>query len=246
MLIVGLWLTYVLVPAPVGLDFSDSFMGLIEASALDPNPALLSVLWGRGMLSHATVVTFLYGGVLDRLARNRATASFGFFGAAGSLFFRFLRLAAIAVPLYMLLFAVVYPLFPRTQPVNSILLAALVLGLNTVFDFAKVRLVVEDRRSAIGGVVAALRFVRRHFAAALAIVILNASLACATWWLAASFEIGVTFAVYAYLLARALLRLIFMASAIALFQSRLAHAGYVARPLATWPESPAADAVLPR
>ena len=41
-------------------------------------------------------------------------------------------------------------------------------------------------------------------------------------------------------------RLVFVASAISLFQSRLAHAGYTARPVLAWPDSPAADAVLPR
>jgi hypothetical protein len=38
-------------------------------------------------------------------------------------------------------------------------------------------------------------------------------------------------------------KLVFWASETALFQSRLAHAGYVARPLPTWPDSPAADAI---
>jgi hypothetical protein len=36
---------------------------------------------------------------------------------------------------------------------------------------------------------------------------------------------------------------VFWASETALFQSRLAHAGYVARPPAAWPESPVADAI---
>lgn len=246
-LIVGLWLAYVVVPAPVGMDFSDTYMGLIEASALDPIPALLSVLYsGRDMLTHAAVVTFLLGGMLDRLARNRATASFGFFGACGAFVFRFVRLDLVAMPFYMLLFLAIYPRFPNGTVGSAIALGAIVLLLNSVFDFAKVRMVVEDRRSAIGGVTSALRFIRRNPVAALGLVATNAALAAATWWLAASFEIGVTTAVYAYLLARALLRLIAMASAASLFQSRLAHAGYTARPLPTWPDSPAAEAVVPQ
>jgi hypothetical protein len=36
-------------------------------------------------------------------------------------------------------------------------------------------------------------------------------------------------------------KLAFWSSETALFQSRLAHAGYVARPAEVWPESPAAD-----
>ena len=245
-LVAGLWLTYIFVPVPVGLDFSDSHMGLIEASAIDPVPALVSVLRGREMFTHAVVTTFLLGGLMDRLARNRATATFGFFGASGMYFFRFARLAIIAIPLYWVAFTMIYPLLPAGDFVSYAALAALVAALNVLFDFARVRMVVEDRRSAIGALVAASRFVRRNAAAALLVALVNAALAGGTWWLAATFDIGVTTAVYAYLLARALLRLVFIASAVALFQGRLAHAGYVARPIATWPESPAANAILPR
>ena len=245
-LILGLWFTFVVVPAPVGVDFSDLYMGLIEAAGIDPIPALLSVIGGRDALLYAMLSTFLLGGLMDRLARNRAIATFGFFGAAGMFFFRFLRLALIAVPFYALLFLWLYPLLPAEQMVSYVTLAVFVLVLNVIFDFARVRMVVEDRRSAIGALAASFRFVRRNLGAAIAVVVVNAALACGTWWLAASFEIGETAAVYAYFLARALLRLIFIASAVSLFQSRLAHAGYVARRVATWPESPAAEAVLPR
>ena len=48
-----------------------------------------------------------------------------------------------------------------------------------------------------------------------------------------------------YLVARVAVRLQFAASQIALFQSRLAHAGYVARPVPRWPDSPAAAALGP-
>ena len=46
----------------------------------------------------------------------------------------------------------------------------------------------------------------------------------------------------AYIVLRVFVRLQFMAST-SLFQSRLAHAGYVARPAPRWPDSPAADAI---
>ena len=54
----------------------------------------------------------------------------------------------------------------------------------------------------------------------------------------AAFAIG-----QAYILARLWVKLLFWASETALFQSRLAHAGYVARPEPAWPDSPAADAI---
>ena len=38
----------------------------------------------------------------------------------------------------------------------------LLIVCNLVFDYARIRIVVEDRRSAIGALVAGARFVRRH------------------------------------------------------------------------------------
>jgi hypothetical protein len=46
-----------------------------------------------------------------------------------------------------------------------------------------------------------------------------------------------------YVLGRLWVKLVFWASETALFQSRLAHAGFVARAEPVWPESPAADAI---
>jgi hypothetical protein len=46
-----------------------------------------------------------------------------------------------------------------------------------------------------------------------------------------------------YIAARLWVKLAFWGSATALFQERLAHAGYVARPEPVWPDSPAADAI---
>ena len=48
-----------------------------------------------------------------------------------------------------------------------------------------------------------------------------------------------------YIVLRVIVRLQFASSQIALFQGRLAHAGYVARPLPKWPDSPAAEALGP-
>jgi hypothetical protein len=251
-LVIGVWFVYVFVPGPVLVDARDAYVALIDATAVDPVPALLTVFWNTSsslafeMMAAYLVATFLLGGILDRLARNRATASYGFFGACGMFFFRFIRLAPIAIAVYAVLFRIVYPALPNAPIPRDVILMALLIVVHGLFDFAKVRMVVEDRRSAIGGVVAALRFIRRNLVAALSLATANALLAAATWWLAASFAIGATAAVYAYWLARALLRLIFAASEISLFQSRLAHAGYTARPLPTWPDSPAAEAVLPQ
>jgi hypothetical protein len=245
-LIVGLWAVFVLVPNPVAIARIDSYVALIDASAMDAAPALVSLLWGnQAVLSHAALLTFLLGGAMDRLARNRATATFGFFGACGLFVFRFVRLGLIAVPIYMGLLLWLSPRLPRDHAASVLVLGVLVILVHVLFDYARVRMVVEDRRSAIGALGASIRFIRRNPGAAITLALLNGSIAAGTWWLAATFAIGLSAALYAYLLARALLKLIFAASHIALFQGRLAHAGYVARAQATWPESPAAEAVRP-
>jgi hypothetical protein len=246
LLVLGVWVAYVLVPSPVAVERVDWFVALIDASALDAGPALAVILRNSPpTLAHALLMTFLLGGFMDRVARNRATASFGFFGACGIFAFRFLRLAVLAAPLYAALLLWLFPLV-RGSDGGWFVLGLLLFLVHVLFDYARVRMVVEDRRSAIGALSASFRFVRRNAGAALMLAAVNATLAAATWWLAASFSIGLSAALYAYLLARALLRLIFAASLVALFQSRLAHAGYTARPQAVWPDSPAAEAISPR
>jgi hypothetical protein len=104
----------------------------------------------------------------------------------------------------------------------------------------------------IGALVAGWRFVRRNPGAAIALYALDALLFLAVigvYFLLApgananalAFAVG-----QLYIVLRVMVRLQFAASQIALFQGRLAHAGYVARPVAKWPDSPAAEALGPQ
>jgi len=121
------------------------------------------------------------------------------------------------------------------------------------FDYAKVRAVVEDRRSMLGAMNAAVGFIRRNSAAAVGVfaanfalfalvVVLYALVAPGASGPGASMWIGFAIS-QLYILGRLWVKLVFWASETALFQSRLAHAGYVARPAPAWPESPVAEAV---
>jgi hypothetical protein len=128
------------------------------------------------------------------------------------------------------------------------------LAANVLFDYAKIRMVVEDRRSAIGAMTGAARFIVRQPSAVAGLYLLNAlvfvvvialyglvvpgAAGGATAWIA--LIIG-----QLYIVLRIAVRLLFAASQTALFQSRLAHAGYVAAPLPVWPESAAAEAISP-
>ena len=121
-----------------------------------------------------------------------------------------------------------------------------------IFDYAKVRAVVEDRRSMLGAIRAALGFIQRNYGAAVGLFIANFSLfaiviglyavvapgGVSGWSVPIGFALG-----QLYVIARLWVKLVFWASETALFQQRLAHAGYVARPRPMWPDSPAADAI---
>jgi hypothetical protein len=184
--------------------------------------------------------SFLGGGILDRYARNRATRGRGFFGACGAHFPAMLRLGIIE----LLLFLGIRSVAPGNLGMTLFLAASLFLV------FARVRLVVEDRRSAIGALLAGGRFIRRHAAAAGVFLFYATSLWIAgLLWLRVPMDPGgwASFAFAAGELLLALqLFLVFAlwASATALFQSRLAHAAYTAAPPIEWPESPAAEAIV--
>ena len=217
------------------------------------------------------LLLFLTGGVLERLARRRRLGSRGFLGACGAWFFRLVRLTAITGlaylfvlgPLHAWLFDGAFPWITRDTTVErtaalwrallyAVWLAPL-LAINLLADYAKVRLVIEDRHSVIGAVVAAARFLRRHWARALGVYAVNALIALGVflaylalapggaggdWRLLLVLLVGVT-----YLAARIAVRAAFVAGAMALFERTLAHAEYTAPPLPVWPDSPAAEAI---
>src|SRR5262249_25068977 len=117
-----------------------------------------------------------------------------------------------------------------------IVFGVLVAGCNLVFDYTKVRAVVEDRRSMLGAVSAALQVVPRNSGAGLALYALDFAaflLVIAAYAFVAPGAGGAGLMVWAaftigqvYVLARLWVKLVFWASETALFQSRLAHAGY--------------------
>ena len=216
--------------------------------------------------------TFLAGGVLDRLARRRRLGSAAFFAACGTYFFRFLRLAVVAGLAYWLLFDLVhewlledlYEAATRNVTVERTgffiriagyaLFGALVLPVNLLLDYAKIRAVVEDRRSMLGALLAAARFVRRRPFSTGGLYVLNAGLFGLLLAGYAAVDPGVgapdgrslwtaLLIGQAYVLARVATKLVFYASQTAYFQSELASAGYVAAPAPAPPASPAAEAL---
>jgi hypothetical protein len=215
--------------------------------------------------------TFLGGGILDRYARQRPTRIVGFFSSCGVFFFRFIRLAVVAGAVYWWLFAYVHEwLFDtwlgrladdlaveRTEFFLRVLMyvifATLLALVNIWVDYAKVRAVVEDRRSMLGALISSLGFITRHPGRVFGLYLLNtltflllimiwAVVAPGVGSLGASMWMGFLVS-QLYILARLVLKLQFLASQTALFQASLAHAVYTATPAPKWPESPSAELI---
>jgi hypothetical protein len=216
--------------------------------------------------------SFLSGGVLDRLARRRPTRAHGFFAACGVHVWRFVRIGAVALLAYAFLFAYAhgwifhdaYPYLTRdltderagfaVRLAGYLLFGGLLAAVTAVFDVARVRTVVEDRRSALGAILAGARFVRRHPGRVLALYLLH-GLAFA---LLAALYAGLTPGApgaglagwgvlalgQAYILGRHYLKLAFYGALLALFQSNLAHSSYTAAPAVLWPDSPTAESIV--
>ncbi len=268
------WQEFTSQTSGLGTTFTPSVIGFAAtldsvSSVLDARPQQVQVT--GALILYLVVWVFLSGGVIDRFARQRPTRAHGFFAASGVFFWRFLRLGIIAAVVYWLLFTYVhqwlfddaYTWLTRDLAVERqaffwraalyLLFGAMLIASNVVFDYTRIRMVVEDRRSAIGSLTAALGFIVRRRGRVFGLYTLNALVfvvLIGSWALVApgaggaGISMWVGFALsQAYVLARLVLKLQFLASQIALFQGSLAHAAYTAAPEPAWPESPAAETI---
>ena len=268
------WQEFQTQAAGVATTFTPSVIGFAAvldnvSGVLDGQPEVTPI---AGVLAaYLAAWTFLSGGIIDRLARQRPTRAHGFFAASGVFFFRFLRLAIVAGLVYWFLFGTVHrwlfdDLFRQLTRDVSVertafawrvalyaLFGALLVAANVLFDYARIRTVVEDRRSAVLALVASARFIGRNSGRVLGLYALNALVfltVVAVWALVApgagsagaSMWLGFL-AAQVYIVARLVLKLHFVASQTALFQATLAHATYTAAPAPVWPDSPSAELV---
>jgi hypothetical protein len=266
------WQEFLSQATGLGTTFVPSIIGfgavLNNLSAILDNVPMATTIAGA-TAAWLVLWSFLSGGVLDRYARMRPTRAPGFFAACGTHFWRFLRLGILAVAAYSILFDLVHPwLFDDLYPwltrdttvertafavrlAGYIVFGALLILFNVVFDYARIRIVVEDRRSAIGAVLAGARFVRRH-PAVFHLYLINGACFVVLALLYALLSPGAPSGVALwfalaigqfYIVMRHYVKLLFYASQIAYFQAQLAHAAYTAAPAVVWPDSPAAEAI---
>src|ERR1044071_7163813 len=143
----------------LGTTFTPSIIGF--ATTLD---SFSSLLHERALITPivAVLAVYLLGWVF--VARGRQIGAYHFFAASGTFFLRFLRLGIVAGIVYWFLFTYVHDWlfakwyvsltrdlpFERTAFYWRLLMYAIFVTLlamtTVVFDYAKVRAVVEDRR----------------------------------------------------------------------------------------------------
>jgi hypothetical protein len=255
----------------VGRTFTHEILGfggtVSTLSGFFDGTPLPPTVWAA-VVAAVLLWVFVSGGILDRLARGRPIRTAAFFAACGVYFVRFLRLGVFVGAAYWVIFAWLQPLLLGTlwnqwtrdlssereafqlRVVLYLVLATALAVVNIVADYAKVRTVVEDRRSMIGALGASMRFLRRRPLRVFGLYLLSALATVVVirlWFTAAptgATSVWVAFLVtQVYILFRVWAKLAWMAAEVVFFQGELAHASYTAGPLPLWPDSPAAEAL---
>ena len=189
---------------------------------------------------------FLSGGILDRYARRRPTRARGFFAACGAHLGAMFRLGLAVLLLLASFHLVIGPGLPSGAIHRAAFIGALALAL--LVTLAQVRVAVEDRRSAIGALLGAIRFAARNLASVglFALFVLGFMGILLISERAVPPGLG-GFGAWAagkvFVALECFVILGWYAVATALVQVRLAHAGYTAAPPLVWPDSPAAEAI---
>ena len=201
--------------------------------------ALLFLIW-----------VFLAGGIIDRLARDTRSPARRFFAACGACFGPLVRLSLVMLGVYAALLTWIEPAMARAVETASETarmalfggLAMLIFAIALVFDYARVRLVIEDRRSAIGAVAASLRLIRAWPGRVLAAQALFWLLLVVWVWTRAFIDpLSTSSGAHVLTAGDIFLKLGLVGTQCAIYQRVLASAGWVARADQRWPDEPRAN-----
>lgn len=222
------------------------------------SPAQMSTL-----VAFLVLWVFLSGGIIDRLGRDARSSATRFFAACGACFLPLLRLALVTLVSYWAVLTYVAPALAdladgageTTHLVLYGVLATTLFALSLILDYARVRLVIEDRRSAAGAIAASLRLLRAHFARMLGVqaafwlllvvwiaargAVSQGALALPPDGAAGSLALALLFAG-----GELLAKLSLTGAQVSLYQQALASAGWVARQEPSWPDDASADPAI--
>jgi hypothetical protein len=224
---------------PFNISASDYYAQVLAPPQL-ATAALLLMIW-----------IFLSGGIIDRLARDRRSSSDRFFAACGACFGPLIRLGLLSLLVYASLLRWVEPWFAsmlRSDELSEIprlalfgALALLLFFTAIVFDYARLRLVIEDRRSAVGALRASLRMLRAHGLKMIGVQAAFWMLLVIWIFVGALPGADVPGLGWVRIAGELLLKLALIGAQASLYQSHLAAAGWVARQDPSWPDEPSAN-----
>ncbi len=197
------------------------------------------------LVVYSIIRAWCTGGVLHRYAQNRPMRAGAFQRACGTFFFRLLRLHLLSA---LILGGSLYVWLYYQFGYYLVLLGLGYIFCDIVLDYAKIRTVVEDRRSMVFAVAAGFRFAVRRPGAVLRRYLLNAQIAAivlgtggvATIYLHIEsllmvFPLGIVLLVWVPLL--------FLSTQTTFFQDELAYPGYTAGSGVSPPDLPVTEVV---
>ena len=215
--------------------------------------------WSEILVVYSIIRAWWTGGILHRYAQNRPMRAGAFQRACGTFFFRLLRLHLLsALILGSSLYVAEWMMFHQIN-LGVMLGFGSLFGLGYIFcdvvlDYAKVRTVVEDRRSMVFAIAAGFRFVVRRPGAVVRLYLLNATIGFIGFgsfvlvnyslvpvglhWLLVLLIVALGMVVVA-----GWVPLLFLSTQTAFFQDELAFPGYTAGASVGPPDSPITEVV---
>ena len=215
--------------------------------------------WSVLLVAYSIIRAWWTGGILHRYAQNRPMRDGAFHRACGTFFFRLLRLHLLSA---LILGGSLY--VAELMMFNQINLGVMLgfgslFGLGYIFcdvvlDYAKIRTVVEDRRSMVFAIAAGFRFVVRRPGAVVRLYLLNATIGFIGFgsfvlvnyslvpvglhWLLVLLIVALGMVVVA-----GWVPLLFLSTQTAFFQDELAYPGYTAGSGVSPPDLPVTEVV---
>ena len=215
--------------------------------------------WSALLVAYSIIRAWWTGGILHRYAQNRPMRDGAFHRACGTFFFRLLRLHLLSA---LILGGSLY--VAELMMFNQINLGVMLgfgslFGLGYIFcdvvlDYAKIRTVVEDRRSMVFAITAGFRFVVRRPGEVVRLYLLDATIGFIGFgsfvlvnyslvpvglhWLLVLLIVALGMVVVA-----GWVPLLFLSTQTAFFQDELAYPGYTAGSGVSPPDLPVTEVV---
>jgi hypothetical protein len=143
------------------------------------NPGSMSLLFFLSLL-YVCVNSFLAGGFIGVYAKEYRSSFPEFLMEGARYFGKFFRISLVAMLIYFIFFSVIVDWINNSLPqwtqnsasetvpytyymIRNVVVLALIAFLSMIFDYTRIRMIVDDRTSALTATVAGARFATPHF-----------------------------------------------------------------------------------